>query len=171
VLTCNGLEHDNNVAAAEGHFVAELGFEHFFTGHAGLLAPGGFRLGTRQYVAALLPDGVTYVLPPASIPSTPSRQAKPGETLILFGVGFGDVDGAATAGQVVQQLNSLTTPLTVLFGGTPAAVTYAGLAPGSIGLYQINVVVPQVPDNDAVPVTFTLGGVTSTQTLFTAVRR
>jgi hypothetical protein len=40
VLTCNGLEHDNNVAAAEGHFVADLGFEHFFTGHAGLLAPG-----------------------------------------------------------------------------------------------------------------------------------
>ena len=40
VLTCNGLEHDNRVAAAEGHFVADLGFEHFFTGHAGLLAPG-----------------------------------------------------------------------------------------------------------------------------------
>ena len=24
----------------EGHFTADLGFEHFFTGHAGLLAPG-----------------------------------------------------------------------------------------------------------------------------------
>jgi hypothetical protein len=40
VLACNGLEHDNGVAAAEGHFVADLGFEHFFTGHAGILAPG-----------------------------------------------------------------------------------------------------------------------------------
>ena len=40
VLTCNGAEYDNHVAAAEGHFVADLGFEHFFTGHAGLLAPG-----------------------------------------------------------------------------------------------------------------------------------
>jgi hypothetical protein len=39
VLTCNGAEHDHGVAATEGQFVADLGFEHFFTGHAGLLAP------------------------------------------------------------------------------------------------------------------------------------
>jgi hypothetical protein len=38
VLICNGSEFDNMVAASEGHFVADLGFEHFFTGHAGLLA-------------------------------------------------------------------------------------------------------------------------------------
>jgi len=138
---------------------------------AGLLAPPSFRIGGRQYVTALLPDGVTYVLPPAALASTPSRQAKPGETIVLFGVGFGAVSGAPTAGQVVQQANSLVAPLTVLFGGTPAAVNYAGLAPGSVGLYQINVVVPAVPDSDAVPITFTLGGVTLPQTLFTAVHR
>jgi hypothetical protein len=40
VLTCHGLDYDNGIAASEGHFVADLGFEHFFTGHAGLLAPG-----------------------------------------------------------------------------------------------------------------------------------
>ena len=40
VLTCHGLEYDNGIAATEGHFVADLGFEHFFTGHGGLLAPG-----------------------------------------------------------------------------------------------------------------------------------
>ncbi len=40
VLTCNGALYDNNIASSEGHFVADLGFEHFFTGHAGLLAPG-----------------------------------------------------------------------------------------------------------------------------------
>jgi hypothetical protein len=40
VLTCNGTDYDNGVGATEGHFVADLGFEHFFTGHAGLLAPG-----------------------------------------------------------------------------------------------------------------------------------
>ena len=39
VLTCNGPEYDNGAAMEEGHFVAELGFEHLFTGHAGLLAP------------------------------------------------------------------------------------------------------------------------------------
>ncbi|HLZ13939.1 MAG TPA: hypothetical protein VKP58_15255 [Candidatus Acidoferrum sp.] len=39
VLTCNGMEYDNGAAASEGHFVADLGFEHLFTGHGGILAP------------------------------------------------------------------------------------------------------------------------------------
>jgi len=40
MLLCHGPEYDGGIASAEGHFVADLGFEHFFTGHAGLLAPG-----------------------------------------------------------------------------------------------------------------------------------
>lgn len=40
LLSCHGLEYDEGIAAAEGHLCADLGFEHFFTGHAGLLAPG-----------------------------------------------------------------------------------------------------------------------------------
>jgi hypothetical protein len=40
VLTCHGLEYEDGLAASAGHFSADLGFEHFFTGHGGLLAPG-----------------------------------------------------------------------------------------------------------------------------------
>jgi hypothetical protein len=40
VLTCQGNLYDEGVATTDGHFNADLGFEHFFTGHAGLLAPG-----------------------------------------------------------------------------------------------------------------------------------
>jgi len=40
VLTCHGTAYDEGVAATAGHFVADLGFEHFFTGHGGVLAPG-----------------------------------------------------------------------------------------------------------------------------------
>ena len=40
VLTCQGPEYDGGIAASEGYFTADLGFEHFFTGHGGLLAPG-----------------------------------------------------------------------------------------------------------------------------------
>jgi hypothetical protein len=39
-LACHGLDYDDGVAASAGHFMADLGFEHFFTGHGGLLAPG-----------------------------------------------------------------------------------------------------------------------------------
>jgi hypothetical protein len=37
-LVCNGSDYENGAAAAEsGHFFADLGLEHLFTGHAGLL--------------------------------------------------------------------------------------------------------------------------------------
>jgi hypothetical protein len=39
VLLCQGVLYDEGTAASTGHFFADLGFEHFFTGHAGLLAP------------------------------------------------------------------------------------------------------------------------------------
>jgi hypothetical protein len=40
VLICNGKSYDDGVATTAGQFHADLGFEHLFTGHAGLLAPG-----------------------------------------------------------------------------------------------------------------------------------
>lgn len=39
-LLCYGPQYDIGVAQTAGHFSADLGFEHLFTGHGGLLAPG-----------------------------------------------------------------------------------------------------------------------------------
>jgi hypothetical protein len=39
-LICQGVDYDEGAAASTGHFSADLGFEHLFTGHAGLVAPG-----------------------------------------------------------------------------------------------------------------------------------
>lgn len=39
-LICHGLEYDEGVAASAGHFLADLGFEHMFTGHSGFLGAG-----------------------------------------------------------------------------------------------------------------------------------
>lgn len=41
LLICNGPDYDNGVAAESGHFLADLGLEHCFTGHAGLLGVRG----------------------------------------------------------------------------------------------------------------------------------
>lgn len=38
-LVCHGPEYDGGIASSVGHFQADLGFEHFFTGHASLLVP------------------------------------------------------------------------------------------------------------------------------------
>jgi hypothetical protein len=40
ILTLLGRDYEDGLAAAAGHLSADLGFEHFFTGHGGLLAPG-----------------------------------------------------------------------------------------------------------------------------------
>jgi len=39
-FTCRGPLYDHGASDADGQFSADLGFEHLFTGHAGLLAPG-----------------------------------------------------------------------------------------------------------------------------------
>jgi len=37
-ISCFGPEYDQGIFAESGHFMADLGFEHLFTGHAGLLS-------------------------------------------------------------------------------------------------------------------------------------
>lgn len=137
----------------------------------GLLAPPSFQINGKQYIAALYPDGQTFVLPPGAIPGVPARPAKPGDTIILYGVGFGTVLPSIPAGTIVSQANSLTMPLQILFGSSSATLSYDGLAPNYTGLYQFNVVVPNVADSDLVPLTFNLGGTAGTQVLYIAVHR
>ena len=57
------------------------------------------------------------------------------------------------------------------FGGTPATVKFSGLTGGFLGLYQFNVVVPDVPASDTVPFTFSLDGTAGTQTLLISVTK
>ena len=137
----------------------------------GLYAPASFNVGGKQYVAATLTDGVTFIAPPGVIPGHTSRQAKPGEIITMYGVGFGPVSTNIPAGQIVQQQNNLSLPLSMFFAGSSAQLLYDGLAPQAIGLYQFNVVVPtNIADSDLVPLTFTLNGVNGAQTLYTAVK-
>lgn len=135
----------------------------------GLWAPSVFKLSGTQFVGAVFPDGAV-VLPPGAVAGVNSRRAKPGDVITLWGVGFGPVVPDMPAGQIVPQINSLAASFQISFGSTPAVVQYSGLAPESIGLYQFNVVVPRVATSDFVPLTFTLGGVASAQTLYIAVQ-
>jgi len=41
LLICNGQDYDDGVAADAGHFMADIGLEHLFTGHGGLLGSNG----------------------------------------------------------------------------------------------------------------------------------
>jgi uncharacterized protein (TIGR03437 family) len=51
----------------------------------------------------------------------------------------------------------------VQLGGVPLAVTFAGLVPGQIGVYQINARLPMVvPEGAEVPLTIVQGGSATT---------
>jgi uncharacterized protein (TIGR03437 family) len=142
----------------------------------GLYAPAVYKIVGKQYLAALFKDYSTYVFPPNSFSGLTSRQAKPGEIIVVYGVGFGPVPGNPP-GQIAQAANGLTLPVApkFFFGGTPAQVQYAGLVAGTVGLYQFNLFVPSIPDSDAVPLTFSVNlngtDVAGAQTLYTAVHK
>jgi uncharacterized protein (TIGR03437 family) len=135
----------------------------------GLLAPPAFRVNDRQFLAALFQDGVTFVGEFAGIPSRPAR---PGDRITTYGVGFGETNPATPPGTIVSSLNSIP-GLTVRIGNAdlpPSSINYAGLTPGFVGLYQFNLVVPDLPDGDY-PVEFRLDGELLPQTLFIRIRR
>jgi uncharacterized protein (TIGR03437 family) len=148
----------------------------------GLDAPASFTVNQKQYVVALhttaapcgTSSGSCFVMPAGAIPGINSAPAKVGETIVLYGIGFGSVNPTIPAGQITTQSNQLTLPFLVNFGSTAATVScptcYDGLAPNFVGLYQFQVVVPNVASNNALPFSFSLGGSAGTQTLYTSVQ-
>ncbi len=86
---------------------------------------------------------------------TPARPARSGETILLFATGLGAVQPASRTGEPAGTLAAVSGEVEVRIGGRPAAVPFAGLAPGFVGLYQINVTVPvgAAPGDAAVEVT------------------
>lgn len=128
-----------------------------------LLAPPSFSAGGKQYVAAQFSDQ-SFVGDPNMIPGA-NRPAKPGDTIVVYGIGCGPVDPATPAGVIEGQVNSLQNKPTFRFGQTPATVLFGGLAPGFVGLYQFNLQAPNVGPGD-VPLTVDLGGTTISQKLF-----
>jgi uncharacterized protein (TIGR03437 family) len=130
----------------------------------GLLAPSAFILSKTQYAVALFSDGF-YDLPPGLISDIASRRAVPGDTIMLFGIGFGPVSDNTLAGVIDQGTNQVNASLDISIGGVSAKIQYAGLTPQVVGLYQFNVVVPNIPSNDNTPLTFSLKGTPGTQTM------
>ena len=134
----------------------------------GLLAPSSFNIGGTQYAVALFSDG-TYVLPPGAISEIASRRAKPGDTITLYGVGFGPVNTFTPPGQIAQGTSMLAESFSISFGGTGASLSYYGLAPTFVGLYQFNVVVPNIAASNTVSLTFNLEASSGTQKVFLAI--
>ena len=130
----------------------------------GLWAPSSFSIGGTQYAGAVFSDGKTFVLPAGAIPGYASRPAKAGEIITLYGIGFGPVNGVS-AGQTAPANAVLANQPQFLLDQTSVNVQFAGLAPGLVGLYQFNLVVPSVAAGTH-SLTFNFGGQAGTQKLY-----
>ena len=108
-----------------------------------------------------------------SISGVVTVPAKPGDVIILWGTGFGLTNPAFPPGTQVpsDKLYSVADPVTVTIGGTRAVVYGAALSPGSAGLYQVAVHVPDSLIDGDWPVRATIGGVESPENVTLAVQR
>ena len=83
--------------------------------------------------------------------------AVPGETILLFGAGCGETNPPFPPGQIIISPLPLPQTSSVTIGGAAAQTVFAGLAPGSAGVYQFNVVVPSL-DAGSYPVVMSYQG-------------
>lgn len=95
-----------------------------------------------------------------------SNPAKPGEVLVVYVLGMGATNPAVTSGQQAPSspLARVATAPTLTVNGEMAAIAFAGLTPGSIGLYQINFTVPNDTSSGDQDLVLTQNGVASNTT-------
>ena len=127
-------------------------------------SPGLFTTGsTGAGQGAILISGTGSLPAPAGV-SPSSRPVRKGEFLEIFANGLGRVTDTPESGQaaVADPLSESTATPEVSIGGVQANVLFAGLAPGFIGLYQVNIQVPAAaPSGDAMGVSLRIGGAES----------
>jgi uncharacterized protein (TIGR03437 family) len=137
----------------------------------GFLSPASFNIGGTQYLLATFVSDGAYVLNTSSGASLGinSRPAKPGDLIIAYGIGFGDVTPSILPGVIVQQSNTLVNPITVSFGTAPATLSYSGLAGNFVGLYEFYITVPSGLANGDYQINVTQNGTKVPQTMYLTV--
>ena len=126
------------------------------TVNVGLYSPGIFLLDSAG-TGAIFHGDFSVV--------TATAPARAGETVVIYATGLGPVSAAAISG-VPAALNRTTTVPSVSIGGVNVNnVAYSGLAPGLVGVYQLNVAIPSglTPGNK--PVQIAVGGLSSNTTM------
>ena len=106
-------------------------------------APALFQTATGYAIAAHLDNSLI----------APGSPAQAGEIIVVYACGLGRTQPNPAPGEIPQNAAAIQrlSDLKVYLGGTasdPASILYAGLTPGSPGLYQINLVLPDSLDTD-----------------------
>src|SRR5262249_16006363 len=139
---------------------------HAEPGQINVIVPGGVNLNTTSQVrirrgdtlsepvavdiaapqpTILQPPATPYPMdPPASgglaFHVTATDRAAAGDILTLFCTGLGATTQSVADGAVSPSPPAVVAGVTARIGGENAPVVFAGLAPGSVGLYQVNLI-------------------------------
>ena len=137
----------------------------------GFLAPSNYSANGRTYMVATFASDGAYVLDTntGAAFGLNSRPAKPGDLIIAYGIGFGDVNPSILPGVLVGQSNTLVNPITLSFGSTAANLTYSGLAGNFVGLYEFYITVPSGLANGDYQINVTQNGIALPQTIYLTV--
>jgi uncharacterized protein (TIGR03437 family) len=127
--------------------------------HKGLVA-------SFMFPVAIAAPGIfgTFDTPPSLVPF---GSGKPGEVLLAFITGEGDVTPSLGTGQTpvtgtaISDLPMPSLPVVVTVGGIKADVAFAGIPPGLSGVTQINFTIPKNAKPGPQDVVVTIGGISS----------
>lgn len=152
-VVSNGQSGNIRSLGVNGNMARLLFFVSFISGNYGVIVNAS--------------DG-SLTLPTGTVVGTfATHPAKPGDTIILYGIGFGQTSPAAVEGQAsssspLQTIAGVTATFGGGFGGRATTVNsaFTGLTPTLVGLYQANVTIPaDTPLGPSVPVTLVVNGV------------
>jgi adhesin/invasin len=172
--SCNGVSVSVNGKAAPLYFVsaAEVNIQVpvDVTGTSAAIQlsrqTGGQTLQSNSFAAALAPTapglftsstgGLNLVdaTDPSGYLVTASSPARPGDSVSIYGTGFGATNPPVASGSVAPTTPvPVTAPVTATVGGKAATVSFAGLAPGlTAGLDQVVLKMPDGLTPGNVPV-------------------
>ena len=117
-------------------------------------------------------DGLAAAINADGTMNSAANPAARGELIALYATGLGQTNRPGVDGKILKGVATTITTVTAAIDGLSANVVFAGDAPGFVGLSQVNVIVPQGlpqsprPGPSAVPVSLTVGGNVSAQSVF-----
>ncbi len=117
-------------------------------------APSVFALGLGSLQALATNADGTLTAPTGAVAAFNAHPATAGDTITLFATGLGTVNPPPLDGANSSDTMRMTTSVpSVQIGGVGAQVSFSGLSPQFVGIYQLNVVIPGgVTTGSAVPV-------------------
>jgi uncharacterized protein (TIGR03437 family) len=95
-------------------------------------------------------------------PVTDTNRTAPNRRIAVFMTGLGPTNPAAVSGQPAPTPPATTiSSLLANIAGSPAPIEFSGLAPGFVGLYQVNLIVPAGTPSGNQELNIIINGVTS----------